>query len=316
MGRHPRTLAYASPEPRRASALEGTVPLKPETAQINDLVLAFRADAPPPTAELMREGWAQLIAQVSTDETTCKVEPIDVGGLKSLSFTPPETDGGLLVWFHGGGWVIGSPELAINEVDRLCVAARCRGISVDYRLAPEHPFPASQLDAVAAATWCVAHAGELGADSAGGNLAAVAAQRVDGLAAQILVYPGCNLTKEWRATFRHTEGYMLDGDSIAFFLGCAIGDADLTDPLISPQFASADTIRALPPAYVVTAEYDPLREEGGVYAATMRKAGVQVDEAHFAEEMHGFFSMPEVLEDARIAIGGAAAFLRTQFSAH
>jgi acetyl esterase len=300
------------------------MPLSPEIAQINELIQAVRAEAPPPTVELMRDGWAQLMGQVATETTACLVEPLDVGGLKSLSFTPPTTDGGLLVWFHGGGWVVGSPSLAINEVDRLCAATRCRGISVDYRLAPEHPFPAPQLDGIAAATWCLAHAGELGAepskvavggDSAGGNLAAVAGQRVPGLAAQVLVYPGCDLTAARRAAHRHTEGYLLDEETIEYFFSCAAGDADLADPLLSPLLAAEDALAAAPPAYVITAEYDPLRDETAEYAAALRSAGVHVEELHFEHEMHGFFNMPEVVADARDAIAGAAAFLTKQFAA-
>jgi acetyl esterase len=296
--------------------------LDPVTAQINDLVQSVRKDAPPLTVSAVREGWAQLIGQVGTTETQCKVESIAVGELPALSFTPPSCDDGLVVWFHGGGWVIGSPSTAVNEVDRLAVAARCRVISVDYRLAPEHPFPASQQDGVASAAWCLEHAAELdadprcvavGGDSAGGNLAAVAAQRVPGLCAQVLVYPGCDLSAERRAHFDHAEGYLLDADGIEFFFQ-QVGDADLHDPLVSPMFADRATLAASPPALVITAEYDPLRVECGEYAAKLRAAGVTVDELHFDRQMHGFFSMPEVLEDARIAVERAASFLDDQFT--
>jgi acetyl esterase len=297
--------------------------LDPVTAQINELVQAVRKDAPPPTVAAMREGWAQLIAQVGTAEMQCKVESINVGDLTALSFTPPSCDDGLVVWFHGGGWVVGSPSTAANEVDRLAVAARCRILSVDYRLAPEHPFPASQLDGVASAKWCLEHAGDfdaddrcvaVGGDSAGGNLAAVAAQRVPGLCAQVLVYPGCDLGAERQSQFEHTEGYLLDGESIDFFFQ-QVGPADRSDPLISPMFADAATLAASPPALVITAEYDPLRVECAEFAAKLRDTGVPVDELHFDRQMHGFFSMPEVLEDARIAIERAASFLDDRFAA-
>ncbi|HUD69893.1 MAG TPA: alpha/beta hydrolase [Acidimicrobiales bacterium] len=297
--------------------------LDPVTAQINDLVQAVRKDAPPPTVAAMREAWAQLIAQVGTAEMQCKVESINVGDLTALTFTPPSCDDGLVVWFHGGGWVVGSPSTAVNEVDRLAVAARCRILSVDYRLAPEHPFPTSQLDGVASAAWCLEHAGDfdadqrcvaVGGDSAGGNLAAVAAQRVPGLCAQVLVYPGCDLSAERQSHFEHTEGYLLDGDSIDFFFQ-QVGTADRSDPLVSPMFADQATLAASPPALVITAEYDPLRVECAEYAAKLRDTGVNVDELHFDRQMHGFFSMPEVLEDARIAIERAASFLDDRFAA-
>ena len=297
--------------------------LDPVTAQINDLVQAVRADGPPPTVPAFREAWAQLIAQVGTTETHCKVEPIEVGDLPAVSFTPPSCDDGLVVWFHGGGWVIGSPATAVNEVDRLAVAARCRIVSVDYRLAPEHPFPASQLDGITAAAWCQEHAADLdadrrcvavGGDSAGGNLAAVAAQHVAGLCAQILVDPGCDLSAERRATFEHAKGYLLDAEGIEFFFQ-QVGTADLHDPLVSPMFADSATLAAAPPALVITAEYDPLRAECAEYAGRLRDAGVAVDELHFDRQMHGFFSMPEVLEDARLAIERAASFLGDRFAA-
>lgn len=308
---------------RRVALLGDDMALDPVTAQINDLVQAVKKGGSEPTVEVMREGWAQLIAQVGTTETQCKVEPMEVGNLAALSFTPPSCDDGLVVWFHGGGWVVGSTSTAVNEVDRLALGSRSRIISVEYRLAPEHPFPASQLDGVAAAAWCLEHAGDLdadprrvavGGDSAGGNLAAVAAQRVAGLCAQILVYPGCDLTQERRSSFVHTEGYLLDGDSIDFFFQ-QVGSADLRDPLVSPMFAEKSVLAASPPALVITAEYDPLRAECAEYASMLRDAGVAVDELHFEHQMHGFFSMPEVLEDARTAIERAASFLNGRFAA-
>ncbi|HEV3212817.1 MAG TPA: alpha/beta hydrolase [Acidimicrobiales bacterium] len=300
------------------------MPLDPVTAQINDLIVGLREGAPAPTVETMRAGYVQLIEQIGTTTTTCKVEPIDVDGLPSLSFTPPECEDGLLVWFHGGGWVISDPEHAINEVDRLAVAARCRAISVGYRLAPEHPFPQPQLDAVVAANWCVANAASLGADprrvavggdSAGGNLAAVAAQRVDGLCAQLLVYPGCDLREATRQTQPYPEGYILDRGAIDFFLSCALGDADPADPMISPQVAMTEILTEAPPALVITAEYDPLRDDGRTYAATLRAAGVHVETREYDRQTHLFFSMPEALEDARDAIEVAGAFLASQFDA-
>jgi acetyl esterase len=300
------------------------VPLNEVTAQINSLVVGLREGAPPLAVDTMRAGYAQFIEQIGTSETTCKVEPIDVDGIASLSFTPPDCGDGLLVWYHGGGWVISSPDDAINEVDRLAVAAKCRAISVGYGLAPEHPFPRPQLDAVVAANWCVAHAKELGAhpgkvavggDSAGGNLAAVAAQRVDGLCAQVLVYPGCDLRAETRAAQPYAEGYILDRESIDFFMSCAAGDADLGDPMVSPQLAMTEILAAAPPALVITAEYDPLRDDGRTYAETLRAAGVHVETQHYDEQVHLFFSMPEALEDARHAIETAGAFLAARFDA-
>jgi acetyl esterase len=298
------------------------VPLDPVTAQINDLVQEVRKASPPLSVELLRDGYAQFIGQVGTTTTSCKVEPIDVEGMPSLSFTPPDCGDGLLVWYHGGGWVISSPGLATNELDRLAVAAGCRAISVGYRLAPEHPFPAPQLDGVVAGTWCVANAKELGADprkvavggdSAGGNLAAVAAQRVDDLCAQVLVYPGIDLAPEHVDAQPYPEGYFLDHATIQFFLEQAAGDADVNDPVISPGHAMPMVLESVPPALVITAEYDPLRDDGREYAEALRAAGVHVETKHYDAQMHGFFSMPEALADARDAIETAGRFLTARF---
>jgi acetyl esterase len=300
------------------------VPLDPVTAQINDLVQELRQSSPPLSVDLLRGGYAQFIEQIGTDTTTCKVEPIEIEGLASLSLTPPDCGDGLLVWFHGGGWVISSPELAINELDRLAVAARCRAISVGYRLAPEYPFPTPQLDAVVSASWCVAHAEELGADpnkvavggdSAGGNLAAVAAQRVDDLCAQVLVYPGTDLTEERVDAQPYPDGYFLDHATVEFFLEQSVGEADVRDPVISPALAMPMLLGAAPPALVITAEYDPLRDDGRAYAELLRAAGVHVETKHYDAQMHGFFSMPEALADARDAIETAGTFLAAQFDA-
>jgi acetyl esterase len=299
------------------------VPLDPVTAQINDAVQAFRKDAPPLTVDVVREGYRQFIDQVGTKETACEVTELDVEGMASLSFTPPDCGDGLLVWFHGGGWVINDPEHALNEVDRLAVAARCRAVSVGYRLAPEHPFPAPQLDAVVAGTWCVEHAADLGADprcvavggdSAGGNLAAVAAQRVDGLCAQVLVYPACDLRDEQRARYPYLEGYFLDGEAIDFFVACAAPEGtDLSDPMLSPRLQLDEQLGEVPPALVITAEYDPLRDDAREYAEAMRAAGAEVETRHYDGQMHGFISMPEAVEDARDAIAVAGAFLQKRF---
>ena len=210
-------------------------------------------------------------------------------------------------------------------MDRLAVAARCRAISVGYRLAPEYPFPTPQLDGVVAATWCVAHAEELGADprkvavggdSAGGNLAAVAAQRVDDLCAQVLVYPGTDLSRGARSRPQpYPDGYFLDHAAVEFFLEHAVGEADVRDPVISPALAMPMVLGATPPALVITAEYDPLRDDGREYAELLRDAGVHVETRHYDAQMHGFFSMPEALADARDAIEAAGAFLAAQFDA-
>lgn len=299
------------------------MPLDPVTAQINDLIQATRREAPPMTPELMRTGYEQLMAQVGTTQTTCTVTPLDVGGLDSLVFTPPEPTDGLLIWFHGGGWVISEPRFALNEVDRLAAASRCRTVSVGYRLAPEHPMPTPQRDALAATAWCLEHADELGVDpgkvavggdSAGGHLAAIVAQRVPAVRAQVLVYPCCDLRPDHLAQMPHPEGFALDRAAIEFFVSCSLGDADVSDPLVSPLAASPDVLAGVAPACVVTAEYDPLRDDGRLYAQALAAGGVHVEELRFDDQMHLFFSLPELLEGARTAIEGCASFVSRQLA--
>ncbi len=290
--------------------------LHAETKQLNDALLAARAAAPPPTPERLREGYALLMGAVATTPVS-KVEEVDAGGLRALLFTPPEAGDGLCVWFHGGGFVISSPELATAEVDRLAVVARSRVLSVEYRLAPEHPLPAAQHDALAATRWALERAGTLGADgrrvavggdSAGGNLAAVAGQRVAGLRAQVLVYPAADLRGD--RPLPHDEGYALDAATMAAFVDAAAsGGVYLADPLVSPLLAPVELLAASPPTLLVTAEYDPGRDDARAYGEALRAAGVEVTALHFDDQMHLFFSLPQLLEGARTAIDAAGAFL-------
>jgi acetyl esterase len=292
--------------------------LNAQSASINDAVVAARKVAPAPTVESMRDGYVALMAATATTDRSCTVEEVAVAGFPSLLLSPPACDGGLLVWFHGGGFILSSPHAALSETDRLAAAARARCVSVGYRLAPEYPLPAAQLDAIEATRWCVEHADELGVDrarvavggdSAGGNLAAVSAQRVDGLAAQLLVYPTVDQRPERRAAFEHTDGYILDGATIDFFRSNSMGSVDPSDPLVSPLLADRAVLAATPTAMVITAELDPLVDDGRDYVAALRAAGVDVEHAHFPDEMHLFFSIPEHLDGAKRAIALAGDFL-------
>jgi acetyl esterase len=299
------------------------VPLDPVSQQVNDLVVNARAGSTERTVDSMRAGYEQLFSHLEAPETTCAVAPIDVGGLPSLLLTPPDANDGLLVWFHGGGFVLGAPELTVAELDLLCTQARCRAVSVGYRRTPESPLPGPQRDAIAATEWCLAHAGSLGVDprrvavggdSAGGNLSAVVAQRVGGLLAQVLVYPGTDMRRDDVDDFPHPEGYVLDVDTMSWFSSLAGSDIDVADPLVSPELASQEVLASVPPALFITAEHDPLRDQGHRYAQALREAGVHVEAAHFEEQMHLFWSMPTLVNDARVAISLAASFLSTRFA--
>ena len=206
-----------------------------------------------------------------------------------------------LVLLHGGGFVFGDVETHDPTARRFCAEAGVVVASVDYRLAPEHPFPAAVDDAEAATRWTIDHATELGADpervvvsgdSAGGNLAAVVARRLRDaggppLAGQLLIYP----TTDMRPGDHHpskrelAEGYGLDAAEMAWFGERYLnGEADTEHPDASPLLAS--DLSGLPPAFVLTAEYDPLRDEGDAYAARLAEAGVPVEHVRLAGTIH------------------------------
>lgn len=227
-----------------------------------------------------------------------------------------------LVFFHGGGWVVGS----LESYDLLCRAlaerAAVKVVSVDYRLAPEHPFPAATEDAIATARWVLENAPRLGldaariavgGDSAGGNLAALAsiglrdAERRP--AFQLLVYPATDLTRGSPSHAMFADGYFLGKAAIDWYLGHYLRDpADAKNPLASPLLAH--DLSRLPPALVITAGFDPLRDEGKAYADKMRAAGVDVELACFEGQMHGFLFLGAALRESVRAVDLAAARLR------
>lgn len=208
-----------------------------------------------------------------------------------------------VAFFHGGGFVIGDLETHDNMCRELCRGSNAVVVSVEYRLAPEHPFPAAVDDAVAATKWVIAHATELGGtdtvavagDSAGGNLAAVVSQllRSEGivLAAQFLIYPALDdLSGTYPSTNENAQGYFLEKDTFSWFSAHYIGNHQSgSDPRIAPM--QADNLRNLPPALIVTAEFDPLRDHGSTYTEALNNAGSKAELIHGAGMIHGFFDM-------------------------
>jgi acetyl esterase len=206
-------------------------------------------------------------------------------------------------YFHGGGFVIGSLETHDNTCRELCRGANVVVVSVDYRLAPEHPFPAGIEDAVAATRWALAHARELGGDdtvgiagdSAGGNFSAVVAQQLRDsrprLAGQFLIYPAVDHPGAGHpSTEANARGYLLELETMKWFYRHYAGEgADLADPRIAP-LRSPD-LAGLPPAVIVTAEFDPLRDEGEAYGEALRAAGVRTEVIRGDGMIHGFFDM-------------------------
>jgi acetyl esterase len=233
----------------------------------------------------------------------------------------PAAGAACLVWYHGGGWVIGDLESADPTARKLANRSGAVVVSVDYRLAPEHPYPAAVDDCVAALDAVRREAAGLGVDparlavggdSAGGNLAAVVAidarDRGVALRHQLLVYPVCDATLSQPSVEENGEGYLLTKGAMAWFVGHYLGAGDPTDWRVSPLFAA--DVAGVAPATVITAEYDPLRDEGRAYAERLAAAGVEVAHRCFAGQIHGFFGLGAVTPAAGEAVAFAGERLR------
>lgn len=245
------------------------------------------------------------------------------------AYRPMGTAGAVLpvvVYFHGGGFIAGGLDSHDGTCRELTVAAGCAVVSVDYRLAPEQPFPAGLEDCAAAVRWVAAFAGDhgwdpdrvaIGGDSAGGNLAAAVAlvnrDRVGpALVAQVLVYPVIDPACATRSMTANATGYMLTADSMRWMWSNYHADAgDVANPYLAPHRAPSHA--GLPPAIVITAEFDPLRDEGDAYAAQLAAAGVSVVHSRYAGQVHGFFSMYPFAPQAAVATAEVGRFLRRQF---
>ena len=228
----------------------------------------------------------------------------------------------LLVFCHGGGWTIGDLDTHDVVCRELCNASGCALLAVGYRLAPEHRFPAAFDDCLAATRWARAQAAALGidaeriavgGDSAGGNLAAAVAiaERDTGapLAFQLLIYPATDMRAVARSHTTNGQGFVLTADSVAYYRGHYMPDAALwSDWRASPLLAS--DLSGLPPALVVTAGHDPLRDEGQQYADALSAAGNRVQYLCFERQIHGFFTMGRVIDEATTLVALAAAVLR------
>lgn len=223
--------------------------------------------------------------------------------------------GPVIMFFHGGGWVVGSVDSYDRTARRLADDTGCVVVSVDYRLAPEHRYPAPLDDCYAATEWVVANAGSLNVDpdrlavsgdSAGGNLAAAVTlmareRRGPAIAFQLLIYPVTGTPWDGRASYRDNgDGYLLTKQSMEWFTDHYVGDRSrLADPYLAPILAT--DLTGLPPAHVITAQFDPLRDEGEAYAARLLAAGVPTTVTRYDGQIHGFFTNDAFMRDARRA---------------
>lgn len=305
------------------------MPLDPQCAAI--IAAAARAGAPfaAPDHLAIRAGYAAATAAYAYDpgavETRSTTFAGPAGPVPVRCYRPAGKPGVLpaLVFYHGGGWVVGSLDSHDHLCRHLAVRAGIAVLSIDYRLAPEHPFPAALEDSIAAANWAAHEAANLqidatrlavGGDSAGGQLAACVALALrdtggPDLRFQLLIYPVCDLIADNASLRDNATGYLLTVP--AYHKMCLWYLADRSqwaDPRLSPQHAAQH--RALPPALVQTAEFDPLRDEGHTYAETLRAAGVAVEYRCYAGMIHGFARMGGKVDTGKTALDDAAVALR------
>ena len=257
------------------------------------------------------------------------------GGVVSNLSIPSETEGvgirvyrpdshrarAVFVYLHGGGWTFGDLDMRDDTCGRISRAADCVVVSVDYRLAPEHPFPAALDDAVTAIKWADLHRDEIGAtsapfavggDSAGGNLTAAACLRLreEGgpkVALQVLIYPALQAFFDTLSYHENGEGYLLTRADLIWFWGNYLSrEEDARDPFACPGVAQ--DLRELPPALIITAGFDPLRDEGEVYGHRLRAAGVPAVVRRFPGMIHNFIAFPiEPAAERAIRVIAAAA---------
>jgi acetyl esterase len=275
--------------------------------------------------ELANAGFPPLAGPGAPDVTTTdRTIPGPTGPMPIRVYTPAGHDAPrpVVVYFHGGGWVIGNLDTHDGTCRDLASDSGAIIVSVDYRLAPEDPFPAAVDDCLAALEWTHAHAAELGGDpglmavagdSAGGNLAAVTAvlardQAGPPVRFQLLVYPGVGVAEDQASLRDNGDGYFLTARDMEWFTVHYLGaDGDRTDPRFDPIHAD---LTGVAPAHVITCEFDPLRDGGAAYAARLRECGVAVTERCYDGQIHGAFGMQAVVAASRDVIRDAGAALR------
>jgi acetyl esterase len=305
------------------------MPVHPEAQGLLDALaeagLPATEEMTVPNARAATAGFLALQGEpVEVASVLDRTVPGPAGEIPVRVYTPAgEGPFPVVVYFHGGGWVIGDLEVVDQPCRQLASAAGAIVVSVDYRLAPEHRYPAAFDDSYAATVWVGAHAAEIGGDparlavagdSAGGNLAAavaLAARDRGGpeLAAQLLIYPVTDFNFGTASYQDNREGYLLTKGSMQWFWAHYLGAQDLDkDPYACPL--RADSLVGLPPAYVATSEYDPLRDEGEAYARRLEEAGVAVTAKRFDGLLHGFFWMLAAVPSAAGVLDDMVGVLR------
>jgi acetyl esterase len=304
------------------------MPLDPQVATLMERMQALNLpSAPTATPAELRESVRQRSVALPREDVASVRDhrvPVEAGEVAVRVFTPRGTaPRPALVYFHGGGWVSGDLDTHDAICRTLANAAGCVVASVDYRCAPEHVFPTAAEDAYAAARWVAEHARDLGVDarrlavagdSAGGNLAAAVAlmARDRGgppLSFQVLIYPVTDAAFDTPSYRDNGEGYTLTRAGMQWYWDQYVPKAaDRAHPYAAPL--RAPSLAGLPPALVITAEYDPLRDEGEAYARRLVEAGGRVTQTRYPGAIHAFFRMTNVLDLARAAVAEVAAALQ------
>ena len=307
------------------------MPLDPQARAVMDQVAAL--GLPPAHTVSPQEARANAKSRprpIGPD--VAKVEDREIPGPDSqvpVRIYTPNGDGPFpcLVWFHGGGWVVGDLDSADSTARHLTVGAGCVVVSIDYRLAPETKFPGPAEDCYAATSWVFENASGLGiladriavgGDSSGGNLAAAVCLMIKdrggpNLAMQLLVYPVTDWSFQTDSYVGNAEGYQLTKDTMIWYWDQYVShDGDAQDPYAAPL--KAPDLSGLPSALVITAEFDPLRDEGEAYANRLKVAGVPTSCTRYLGMIHGFFGMSAALDKGKDAISEASAALMASFT--
>ena len=307
------------------------MPLDPEAKAVIDQAAA---QGLPPTNELSA-AQARAYREARPQEPgpeLAKVEDLEVpgpaGDIPVRVFTPPGAGPfPVLMWFHGGGWVVGSVKTNDPTCRHLAKQAECVVVSVDYRLAPEHKFPAAANDCFAATSWVASNASSLNGDprklavgggSAGGNLATVVSlmardRGTPVLVHQLLICPVTEHSLDTPSYSQNANGYLLTRDAMIWYWDHYLGnEGDDANPYAAPM--RAQDLSGLPPALVITAEFDPLRDEGEAYAQRLKEAGVATTCTRYDGMIHGFFGRPEDMHKGKLAIAEASSAVKTAFA--
>jgi acetyl esterase len=312
------------------------MPMDRRARRLLDMTAATDGPGAIPSASDRRAGLVALATMADDASTQVAVEdreiPGPAGPLPIRLYAPPGPSDGLspgLVFLHGGGWVAGSLETHDGLCRRLCEASGCRVVSLDYRLAPEHPFPAALMDCLLAVNWVSNHAASLGldrtrlavgGDSAGGGLAAAVCQIArdaggPAIVLQVLICPILDVGRQTGSREEFGEGHFITQAAFRRDLSdYAPSGAALDDPRLSPLHATG--LRGLPPALVHTAEFDPFRDEGEAYAEALRAAGVDAITVRHPGMIHYFYALARAIPYAADAAAQIGAQMRTFREAH